>query len=91
MQVITPLGFQILGQPIIKQAETTEAGVIIPVSNLELPKATILAVSRELENLYKEGEVIMFRNASAQVRHKGHECVLISHNDVMAIITEEVE
>jgi co-chaperonin GroES (HSP10) len=58
---IIPVGQKLLIEPIKAAEELSEGGVILSsVNNAELAKGRILAVSKQLEHAYKEGEVVLY-------------------------------
>lgn len=58
---ISPVGTKLLIIPIAKEDETLDSGIIMAAStNAELNTGKVVAVSSQISDLYKEGDVILY-------------------------------
>lgn len=59
--MIQPVANKLIILPIPKKEETMESGIIIPESaNADLREGKVVAVSRQIENLYPIGSIILY-------------------------------
>lgn len=57
---ITPVGRKILVRPIPKKEEKLDSGIILPENAMaDLREAEVVVVSKEIEHLYKPGDIIL--------------------------------
>lgn len=94
MDVTKVLGDRLLIKPLEEKAET-ELGIIIPVDESNLPIATVVMVSKELEEKISDGHcpvpgerVYYIHNARqpGRVRHGGADHYIVGIGQIAAIV-----
>lgn len=67
---ITPVGAKLLVRPLPKEDEVLDSGIIMPgVANANLMRGEVVAVSSQIKELYKIGDVVLYpeKKGTAQV------------------------
>jgi len=58
---ILPVGTKLIVLPLPREDEQLESGIFIPgTANANLMRGEVIAVSNEISNLYKKGDVILY-------------------------------
>jgi co-chaperonin GroES (HSP10) len=91
---IEPLGTKIIVTPIYEELQQTEGGIF--AVELELEKAEVVEVSKELSTTYKVGDVVIYPKGVGESlpHYQKKSCIWLDgrpfpHGNVWAKVTEE--
>lgn len=90
MQIIEPVGQTLIVEPLKGQETELDSGIV--VSDIQLQRGKVRAVSDELKDKYELGDTVIFpENSGITVQHEGKSCLWIKPMilDYIGIVTDK--